>query len=69
MFGMFDCLDQGNDRIGDYRTIDWVHDSVKEKFRQKAMRGIPGIRGIIIRSIDALEGWVLAGIIGIVFRK
>ena len=29
------------------------------------MRSITGLRGIIVNSLDALEGWVLVGIIGI----
>lgn len=52
-------------RIGDYRTIDWVHDSVKDQFRKKKLRSMTGLRGIIVNALDALEGWVLVGIIGI----
>jgi hypothetical protein len=52
-------------RIGDYRTIDWVHDSVKDKFRKKKLRSMTGLRGIIVNALDSLEGWVLVGLIGI----
>jgi hypothetical protein len=51
-------------RIGDYRTIDWVHDSVKDQFRKKKLRSMTGLRGAIVNSLDAIEGWVLVGIIG-----
>lgn len=51
-------------RIGDYRTIDWVHDSVKDQFRKKKLRSIKGLRGIIVNAFDSLEGWVLVGLIG-----
>ena len=51
-------------RVGDYRTIDWVHDSVKDQFRKKKLRGIPGIRGVVVNTLDSVEGWVLVGIIG-----
>jgi chloride channel 3/4/5 len=51
-------------RIGDYRTIDWVHDSVKDQFRKKKLRSMTGVRGIIVNALDALEGWILVGIIG-----
>lgn len=51
-------------RIGDYRTIDWVHDSVKDQFRKKKLRNMTGIRGVIVNALDAIEGWVLVGLIG-----
>src|ERR1700733_514928 len=52
-------------RIGDYRTIDWVHDSVKDQFRKKKLRSMTGIRGVIVNALDAMEGWVLVGLIGL----
>jgi hypothetical protein len=52
--------------VGDYRTIDWVHDSVKDKFRKKKLRNIPGLRGAIVNALDAIEGWLLVGLIGII---
>lgn len=51
-------------RIGDYRTIDWVHDSVKDQFRKKKLRSMTGLRGFIVNVLDSSEGWVLVGIIG-----
>jgi len=51
-------------RIGDYRTIDWVHDSVKEQFRKKALRSMTGFRGFIVNMFDSMEGWIIVGIIG-----
>jgi len=51
-------------RIGDYRTIDWVHDSVKDQFRKKKLRNMTGLRGVIVNTLDSIEGWVLVGIIG-----
>ena len=55
---------ESNFRIGDYRTIDWVHDSVKDQFRKKKLRSMTGIRGFIVNVLDSIEGWVLVGIIG-----
>ena len=52
-------------RIGDYRTIDWVHDSVKDQFRKKKLRSMTGIRGVIINALDSMEGWILVGLIGL----
>lgn len=54
-----------NVRIGDYRTIDWVHDSVKDQFRKKKLRSMTGLRGIIVNLLDSSEGWILVGLIGI----
>ena len=51
-------------RVGEYRTIDWVHASVKDQFRKKKLRGIQGFRGLLVNSLDAVEGWILVGIIG-----
>src|SRR5271156_6503188 len=51
-------------RIGDYRTIDWVHDSVKDQFRKKKLRSMTGFRGFALNIIDSMEGWVLVGLIG-----
>jgi chloride channel 3/4/5 len=56
-------------RIGDYRTIDWVHDSVKDQFRKKKLRSMTGLRGVIVNSLDSMEGWVLVGLIGIETRR
>ena len=65
MLGKYCALVSGAEiRVGDYRTIDWVHDSVKDQFRKKKLRGIQGFRGIVVNMLDALEGWILVGIIG-----
>ncbi|KAK9465509.1 chloride channel [Lipomyces arxii] len=48
----------------DFTTIDWVHDFIKESFRVKRLRDLPGIRGRLIRARDASQGWILISVIG-----
>ncbi|KAK9453329.1 chloride channel [Dipodascopsis uninucleata] len=43
----------------DWTTIDWVHDFIKESFRVKILRDMPGLRGRFYRARDAVQGWVL----------
>jgi hypothetical protein len=52
-------------RTGDYRTIDWIHDSVKDQFRKKKLRRMKGVRGAVLNFLDSIEGWVLVGVIGL----
>ncbi|KAI9097254.1 chloride channel [Phlyctochytrium arcticum] len=49
----------------DYTTIDWIHDTVKERIRLRSLRSIPGVKGWWINHIDAAEAWVLLAMIGI----
>ncbi|KAK9323751.1 chloride channel [Lipomyces orientalis] len=48
----------------DFTTIDWVHDFIKESFRVKRLRDLPGFRGRLIRARDASQGWILILVIG-----
>jgi len=38
---------------------------VKDQFRKKKLRSIKGIRGFFKNALDAIEGWILVGIIGV----
>ncbi|ORX84354.1 hypothetical protein K493DRAFT_239296 [Basidiobolus meristosporus CBS 931.73] len=49
-----------------YTTIDWIHDSVKERVRLRQIRAIKGARGWLINSWDSAKAWILVGIIGVV---
>ena len=46
VFGTLLCGSGADFRIGDYGTIDWVHDSVKDQFRKKKLRSMTGLRGL-----------------------
>ncbi|KAI9097257.1 hypothetical protein DFS34DRAFT_659477 [Phlyctochytrium arcticum] len=35
----------------DYTTIDWIHDTVKERIRLRSLRSIPGVKGWWINHI------------------
>ncbi|KAK9484994.1 chloride channel [Lipomyces starkeyi] len=48
----------------DFTTIDWVHEFIKESFRVKRLRDLPGLRGRLIRARDASQGWILISVIG-----
>ncbi|KAK9460124.1 chloride channel [Lipomyces oligophaga] len=48
----------------DYTTIDWVHDFIKESVRVKLVKQLPGIRGRLLRTRYAAQGWILVSVIG-----
>ncbi|KAK9722806.1 hypothetical protein K7432_002427 [Basidiobolus ranarum] len=49
-----------------YTTIDWIHDSVKERVRLRQIRSIKGARGWFVNSWDSAKAWILVGLIGVV---
>ncbi|KAI9803278.1 MAG: hypothetical protein M1825_002069 [Sarcosagium campestre] len=49
-----------------FTSTDWVHDSIADAYRVKALRGRKDIRGKIIAWFDGAQGWLLVAIIGCV---
>ncbi|KAK6097494.1 hypothetical protein MT418_003109 [Batrachochytrium dendrobatidis] len=49
---------------GNFTTIDWIHDSTKERSRISNLHKLAGIWGIIVRFWDAGQTWVLILTIG-----
>ncbi|KAJ3019869.1 UNVERIFIED_CONTAM: hypothetical protein HDU68_010465 [Siphonaria sp. JEL0065] len=49
----------------DYTSIDWIHDSLKERIRVRALRRLSGMWGLWANAIDSLQGWFLLLITGI----
>ncbi|TPX68097.1 hypothetical protein SpCBS45565_g03386 [Spizellomyces sp. 'palustris'] len=49
----------------DYTTIDWIHDTVKERVRLRSLRSIPGLKGRLMNHLDAAQAWILLALIGI----
>ncbi|KAI9886494.1 MAG: hypothetical protein M1823_001674 [Watsoniomyces obsoletus] len=45
---------------------DQVHDSIADAYRVKALRGQRGLGGRLRMMFDAMQGWILVGIIGCV---
>ncbi|GAO50862.1 hypothetical protein G7K_4981-t1 [Saitoella complicata NRRL Y-17804] len=50
----------------DYTTIDWLHDVVKDGYRKAHLQQLKGVRGHLVNSWDAVQGYLLVAIIGIV---
>jgi chloride channel 3/4/5 len=48
-----------------FTSTDWVHDSIADAFRVKALRSRKDIRGRIAAWFDGAQGWILVAIIGI----
>lgn len=47
-----------------FTSTDWIHDSLADAFRVKALRSRKGWRGRVERLYDASQGWILVAIIG-----
>lgn len=48
-----------------FTSTDWVHDSIADAYRIKALRSRKDIRGRIAAWLDGAQGWILVAIIGI----
>ncbi|KAH0536809.1 hypothetical protein FGG08_006342 [Glutinoglossum americanum] len=47
-----------------FTSTDWVHDSIADAFRVKALRSRKDIRGRLVAWFDGAQGWLLVAIIG-----
>ncbi|KAI9808389.1 MAG: hypothetical protein M1827_007486 [Pycnora praestabilis] len=47
-----------------FTSTDWVHDSIADAFRVKALRSRKDIRGRLEAWFDGAQGWILVAIIG-----
>ncbi|KAF2803648.1 uncharacterized protein BDZ99DRAFT_427109 [Mytilinidion resinicola] len=47
-----------------FTSTDWVHDSIADAYRVKALRSRKDIRGRIAAWFDGAQGWILVAIIG-----
>ncbi|CAG8449251.1 8998_t:CDS:10 [Scutellospora calospora] len=50
----------------DFTTIDWIHDFAKERARQRKLRQQKGIGGRLKLIFDAMEGWIVVLIVGVI---
>lgn len=48
-----------------FTSTDWVHDSIADAYRVKALRSRRDIRGRLAAWFDGAQGWILVAIIGI----
>lgn len=47
-----------------FTSTDWVHDSIADAFRVKALRARRDFRGRLLALYDAAQGWILVAIVG-----
>jgi chloride channel 3/4/5 len=47
-----------------FTSTDWVHDSIADAYRVKALRSRKDLRGRVQAWFDGAQGWVLVAIIG-----
>jgi chloride channel 3/4/5 len=49
-----------------FTSTDWVHDSIADAYRVKALRSRKDLRGRLSAWFDGAQGWILVAIIGII---
>jgi chloride channel 3/4/5 len=49
----------------DFSTIDWIHDTTKERVRQRKLRSLSGLPGLYKRALDVSQGWIVVTLIGL----
>jgi chloride channel 3/4/5 len=49
-----------------FTSTDWVHDSIADAYRVKALRSRTDIRGRIKAFFDGTQGWILSALVGFV---
>jgi chloride channel 3/4/5 len=49
-----------------FTSTDWVHDSIADAYRVKALRSRTDIRGRIEAFFDGTQGWILSALVGFV---
>lgn len=47
-----------------FTSTDWIHDSIADAFRVKALRSRKDFRGRIEAFFDGAQGWILVAIVG-----
>lgn len=48
-----------------FTSTDWVHDSIADAYRVKALRSRKDLRGRLAAWFDGAQGWILVALIGI----
>jgi chloride channel 3/4/5 len=47
-----------------FTSTDWVHDSIADAYRVKALRSRKDFWGKIIILFDSVQGWILSALVG-----
>lgn len=49
-----------------FTSTDWVHDSIADAYRVKALRSRTDVRGRIQSFFDGAQGWILSAVVGFI---
>ncbi|KAH9816658.1 Chromatin organization modifier domain, partial [Teratosphaeria destructans] len=49
-----------------FTSTDWVHDSIADAFRVKALRSRKDFKGRLQAHLDGAQGWVIVAVIGVI---
>jgi chloride channel 3/4/5 len=72
VYGDFDHDPKGSihpdDRVwyDQFTSTDWVHDSIADAYRLKALRARKDLRGRLYAFFDGSQGWILSALVGCV---
>jgi hypothetical protein len=47
-----------------FTSTDWVHDSIADAYRLKALRSRKDLRGRLYAFFDGSQGWILSALVG-----
>lgn len=47
-----------------FTSTDWVHDSIADAYRVKALRARKDLWGRLIVLFDGAQGWILSAVVG-----
>lgn len=49
-----------------FTSTDWVHDTIADSHRVKALRARKDFRGRILNALDGAQGWFLSALCGVI---
>jgi len=49
-----------------FTSTDWVHDSIADAYRVKALRSRKDFRGRVLSFFDGAQGWILSALVGFI---
>ena len=47
-----------------FTSTDWVHDSIADAYRVKALRSRKDVKGKVLAFFDGGQGWILSALVG-----
>lgn len=49
-----------------FTSTDWVHDSIADAYRVKALRSRKDFKGRVLSFFDGAQGWILSALVGFI---